>query len=353
MNRTNQILAVVAVAQLVLAAIVFLPRSAGPATESGPLLADFTPAAVTELVIQDTSDHSITLARSEDDQWVLPAYDDYPVQTSQVEALLEDLRGLEADRLIARNPSSLNRLEVTDDHFQRRIEIVQGDRRDRLYIGSSAGANATHMRVNDAPEVYLVGGLAAWEVPAQLTSWVDTTYFTVPQSDVVAFRLENPNGVFEFEKHDDQWTLVGLGPDEVLDPTSIDAVLRQAARIRLSTPLGQQAEDRYGMDNPQAVVTLTVEETVTPAADEAGEPTPEAAAADQTPAPPATETVRHTYTLMLGAALDEGGYAFKSSESDYYVAVASVTAETFLNLTRESLLATPEETPTPEAEATP
>lgn len=363
MNRTNQILAAVLAVQVILVALIFLP-GATPAAEpaAGPLLANFAPDAVTSIIIQDNNDHTIALARADDGSWVLPAAGDFPADSERVEALLDTLTGLTANRLIARNPSSHSRLNVTDDTFQRLLTLNREDGSDRLYIGSSAGSDATHMRVNDAADVYLVSGLAAWEAPAQVSSWVDTAFFSVPQADITAIQVENANGTFAFTRADDTWTYDGLGEGETFDPASISGLLRQVASVRLSEPLGLAADDAYGTDEPQAVITLTITEQVevTP---EPSEETGEGAAAEETeepisllpsaegddaeaasetptaPAEPVYETVERTVTLFVGATLPEDeGYAFTTSESPYVVRVMPAVGETFLNVTHDSLL---------------
>ncbi len=357
MNRTNQILAAVLAVQVILVALIFLPGVAPAAEpEAGPLLVDFAPDAITGLTIRDNNDNTITLARDADGNWVLPEAGDFPATNERVETLLDTLADLTANRLIARNPSSHNRLNVTDDTFQRLLTLEWEDGSDRLYIGSSAGSNATHMRVNDAAEVYLVSGLAAWEAPAQVTSWVDTVFFTVPQENITAIQVENTNGTFEFIREDDTWTYAGLGEDETFDPASINALLRQAASVRLSAPLGNEAQDDYGLDEPQAVITLTIVEEVpveaepSEDAEDTGEgaisllPGSEDSEAPAEPAEPVFEMVERTVILTVGAALDEDGYAFTTSESPYIVRITPTIGNTFLDLSHEALLLIEEET---------
>jgi hypothetical protein len=361
MNKRNQILSVVLAVQLVLGVILFFPRSSSRAAHGGPLLANFSPSDVVELTIKDSADHEVVLDKNSDGTWVVPSVGNYPLQAGRAETLLQKIKDLQADRLIATSQSSQKRLKVDSKDFEKLIVIKRADgKEDRLYIGSSAGANATHMRLNDDSNVYLTSGLASWEAGTLVSSWVDLTYFSVPQDNVVGVKLENPNGTFEFTKADGDWTLAGLGPDEQLNPDSVTSLLNRVAQVRMTQPIGTTQEDSFGMDSPQAVITLTVQEQkVTQPAETGGSGqagvvqlgTPVGTeAASPTPQPtPTIETVETTYTLRIGAKLDSGDYAFIASNSEYYVQVSASTAEGILNLNHDSFLVG-QGTPTPTAE---
>ncbi|HVO69780.1 MAG TPA: DUF4340 domain-containing protein [Aggregatilineaceae bacterium] len=361
MNKRNQILSVVLAVQLVLGVIIFFPRSSSQAKHGGPLLANFSPNDVVELTIKDSADHQVVLDKGSDGKWVVPSAGNYPLQAGRAETLLQKIKDLQTDRLIATSQSSQKRLKVDSKDFEKLIVIERADgKEDRLYIGSSAGANATHMRLNDDSNVYLTSGLASWEAGTLVSSWLDLTYFSVPQDNVVGVKLENPNGTFEFTKTDGAWTLAGLGPDEQLNPDSVTGLLARVAQVRMTQPIGTTQEDSFGMDAPQATITLTVQEQKvtqpaetgasgqagvvqlsTPVGTEAASPTP--------PPTPTVETVETMYTLRIGAKLDGGDYAFIASNSTYYVQVSASTAEGILNLNHDSFLVG-QATPTPTAE---
>lgn len=349
MNRLNQILAFLLIIQIMLAAVILFPRPAAELSIGEPLLAGLTPGDVTELVIRDGTGSEVVVAKNDDGVWGLPNAGGYPVRATAVSDLLGKLEDLETSRPVAVNPSSHKRLKVSGDDFERLVEIKQGGEASndyRLYIGSTAGASAAYMRINDDPNVYLVRGLAAWEVTAQVSSWIDTLFFSAPKDDVVAVTLENANGVFEFEKVDDAWVFKGLAEGETLDPAGVDTLLSRATSVRMTAPIGKEG---VSIDTPQATITLTVREEVTPPAESAtAEPTEEGEAAEPEPT---LEVIETTYTLRVGDKLEDAdGYVFASSESDYYVRISTYNGEGFLDLTRDDFLVAPA-TPTPTEEA--
>jgi len=306
MSRLNQILIVLLVVQLALVGFIFWPRPASEA-QGGPLLADFNADEVVALTISDAEGNQLVLGKS-GDAWVLPEAGDFPVDGEKVTPFLEKIAAVQADRLVTQTEGSHQRLQVAADDFNRRLELTLADgTTDQLFIGSSAGAAATHVRADGQPQVYLTGELAAWDANPEVTSWVDTLYFTVPQTATTGLILENANGTFEFEKQGDTWTMVGLAEGETLNQDAVSALLNQAGTIRLTDVLGTEERTDFGLADPLATVTL--------------------------------ETTDDTYTLRVGAR-DEAtnSYAFSTSNSPYYVRVAGWAGDAFVDKTGADFL---------------
>ena len=175
MSRFNQILIVVLVLQLALTAFVVWPESAGP-TGGGPLLADFSASGVSKLVVKDGDGNQVSLAK-ENGQWVLAGTDSFPADDQKVTSLLDKLEGVKSNRLVTKTEASHKRLQVAGDGFNRLLEItLPNGSIQKVYIGSSAGAGATHIRLADRPEVYLTNQVAGYDVNAQPAGWIDTQY---------------------------------------------------------------------------------------------------------------------------------------------------------------------------------
>ena len=320
MSRFNQILAVILVVQIALAAFILWPRAA-VSSGGGPLLPDYKAADVTGLTLSDSEGNKLALAKS-GDNWVLPEADDYPVDSAKVTPLLDKIEKIRTNRLVTQTEGSHSRLKVAAGDFTSLVEIQLKDGAShKLYIGSSAGAAATHVRADDNPEVYLAGDINSFEASPQAGSWVDTLYFTVPQTATTSLTLENANGTFEFTKDGEQWTMPGLAGDETFNENNFTSLFSQASGIRMTRPLGKEEDPAYGLDNPQAVLTL--------------------------------KTADKTYTLSIGAKDDtDNTYVVKSSESPYYVRVGEGLITTFLEKKRDDFLQAPP-TAEPGAEATP
>ena len=317
-NRLQQILLIVLVVQIALAAWVFWPQTAASQT-SGPLLSDFSTDNVSSLAISD-SDKTLTLTK-QDGQWVLPDAGDFPVTEANVTTLLDNIEKVQTNRLVTQTDTSHRRLQVAPDDFNRRLELSlsNGTTHD-LYVGSSAGAGATHVRLDNQPEVYLTGDLDAYNINPQAGSWIDTLYFTVPQTATTKLTLENSNGALEFVKDGENWTLSDLADGETFNQNAFTNMLNQVISVRMTKPIGTEAQADFGLDAPQATVTLT--------------------------------TTDETDTLLVGAKnpADSDNYVFKASNSPYYVRISSFTGDNLINKTRADFLEVPAAEPTSESE---
>ncbi|PWH13646.1 MAG: hypothetical protein DDG58_13680 [Ardenticatenia bacterium] len=337
-TQRNQILAGILALQIVIAVVVFWPRGAVSGSQAAPLLADFKTEEVVGLTITDRDGNTVVLAKEGQD-WVLPQRDNYPVVSSRVTDLLAKLERIRTNRLIAQTEGSHRQLQVAADDFNRKIEVKMKDGGTRtVYLGTSGGGSATHVRAGDQKEVYLTGELLSWDVGATESNWVETLFFTVPQTATLGITLQNAQGTFEFERPnaESEWTMKDLSPDEKLEQGNVQDLLLQVTSVRMLGPLGKSEQEQYGIAKPQAVVTLRAKE------------------GDQ----------EKRYMLTIGAKLEEEPkspdeekryyYVLRSSESPYFVRVNEFFGNTLAGKKRADFLAQPPTpTPTPEATAPP
>lgn len=314
-GKRNQILIVLLAIQIAVGVAVFWPRTVASDT-GGFLLSGFNIQDVAQLIITDGDDNHLALAKQGDD-WVLSETGDYPANGENVVELLGKIKRTQANRLVTQTEASHKRLGVASDDFNRRLEITMADGSSHnFYIGTSGGAAATHVRADDQAEVYLTGELNAFEANAQASGWIDTLYFSLPQTATTKLTLENENGTFEFAQVDDSWTLTDLTDDEVLMESAVTTLVSQASSIRMTEPVGTEAQATFGLDNPSATITL--------------------------------ETPDETFVLKVGAQdPDDNSYIFSASNSPFIVRVSEFTGNNFIDKTRDDFL---EQPPTPEAE---
>ena len=316
-KRHHQILAAILVVQIALSVFVFWPTSSAIA-EQEPLFPDVQADDITALTIENAEGSSTRLVQ-ETGEWVLPEADDYPANGNKVTSFLEKLLGLQTGQVVASSAASHKRLQVSPDDFVGRVAFETSDGTEYvLYLGSSPRYGAMHFRLKGQDEAYLTNDLTTYDANADVASWIDTTYVSVPQQDIVKLTLENANGEFLFEKGDEgTWTMDGLAADEMLDETKVTGVLRQVAALRMTEPLGREKLSDYGLDEPSAIATI--------------------------------ETMTDTVTINVGATAEGGGYVVSASTSPYYVRVAEANVKALVENDRETFLKQPP-TPTPEAQ---
>jgi hypothetical protein len=364
MSRTNKILAALLALQFVLLGVraVWPSSSNNKIAPGGVLVANYDPATVNQITVTDDSGKTITLKQT-DGNWILPDYGDYPVEASRIMTVLDKIQLIRADRLITQSETSFRQLKVSPDEYVRLVEFDQTDGKShKLYLGKTGGGNTVHVRLDDQNQVFLTSDLTPSDVNATPAGWIDTTYYTASTDDVVSITLQNANGTFDFTKDDGgNWTVSGLNAGEILKQVNFTPILNTITALRMTQPISTEVQDSFGMDAPQAVITLHVMETeapetsnAAPAPDTSGllGVSPETTTPTDTPAPTATpQKVEKEYTFQIGAALDNG-VVLKGTNSDYYVLVAQSTADHFTNKSQSDFATVPP-TPTPGPTMTP
>ncbi|MCA9874713.1 MAG: DUF4340 domain-containing protein [Anaerolineales bacterium] len=313
MTRLQKILAGLLAVQIALAVLVFWPHGRVQAAGE-PLLSDLKPESVTAVTLTDDQGNTVKLAR-QDSGWVLASGGDYPVTAASVTGLLGKLTAVKTDRLVTQTPGSLNRLQIADDNFVRRLDISTDDGRTlTVYLGSTANFRATHVRLAGQDAVYLADDLTTRDASATPGDWIDSTYVNVPAGDMTAVTVQNQNGAFTFNKSaTGEWTYADLAEGETYNPARFNTILSRLSNLTMIAPLGTTAEASYQLDAPLATVTVMTQ-------DDSGE---------------------QSNTLLIGAQdADSGNYVAKWSGSDYYVNVNSFSANDIVTLTRDDLLTT-------------
>lgn len=312
-NRLNQILAVALAAQLILVAIVFWPKAAAQAG-GDPLLGQLSADKISALTITGDDGQKIALAKS-GDSWVMPDADNFPVNAGKVTPVLDKLVGLKTNRLVTRTADSHKRLEVAADKFARKVDLQTGEGNFILYLGSSAGPGATHIRRDGQNETYLTADLSTWELNPQASGWITPTYLSLAAADVTAFSLKNAAADLSFEKDaSGNWTMAGTVQSETVNTATITALLGQITSASMSRPVSKTEKPEFSLAKPAATVTLTIQ--------------PEGGAAQ-------------TVTLRMGAKDAAGDYYFHASNAEYFVTVSSYIAEALTNKTRADFIQQP------------
>ncbi len=328
MTRTQKILSGLIILQFILAAVVFWPREAA-AVESGPLFAgwaDLDPAEIMHLTITDNEGNVAGLQR-QGDGWVLASGGNYPADAAKIDPILARIMATQTNRQVTTTAGSHKQLQVADDDFVRRVELETGSGETyTFYMGSTAAASATHVRRAGDDPTYLVNDLTVWEITPTASNWIDAEYVALDRNGVTAVSLQNANGTFTFDKiGDEEWTLADLAEGESFNQGNFNLILNRVVSMRLTQPLGTELLPEYGLDSPQATLTVSVEEN----------------------------NASSTYTLEIGAALEDGSQVIKWSGSDYYVTITPFMVENMVNFGRGDFVTAPSTDEAPATEETP
>ena len=198
----------------------------------------------------------MNLAKQGDD-WAISDADNFPVSIDKVNPLITKLLALKTDRIVATTDNSHTRLEVSSEKYKRKIDVVWSDDTiDTLLLGNSSGAGAMHFRLISKDEVYLTSALTAWDANTTPSRYIDTQYFVVDKENIDSIELKNRSGKFVLERSNDKWLYEGLKEGEIFDQSSMDTFLVQVSSIRMGSPLGKTFSESYGLNNPQAELSV-------------------------------------------------------------------------------------------------
>ena len=259
LSRLHKILSGLLAAQIALAVVMLTRGDDTAAHKPEPLLAGFDAAKVTKLEVfaKDGTKPAVALAK-QGSSWVLASSFDYPALDSKVNDLLASVAKLAADAPIATQASRQKQLRVDDTDFERKLVITADGKATTLFVGSSAGARRSAVRIGGDSRVYAVGSLTAWSIGGEPRDWVDTSYVKVGKDELAKVTIEHDGSTIELERDGDHWkaaiggTPIALGSGESLDTAMIDRIVDAASSIDLASP----ADPKRDASKPTATITL-------------------------------------------------------------------------------------------------
>ncbi len=253
MTKTTRILAILAVVQVVIAAVLFMSSGNNlTASTQRAQLFEFENASVDKLVIK-SKDESVELVKGDGDDALWTTADDFPANQGKITGLLDKLKELKTSFPVATSESAYERFKLADDDFERHITLEQdGKALGSLYLGSGAGARRTHARYGDDPAVYALN-IGAYDAPGELGEWLDKGVLQLKADALKTVTL----GEVEVEKVDGVWKVNKLPAGKLLDQKAIDDCLSPLLSLRFDKLLGKEAKLDYGLEEPELALKLT------------------------------------------------------------------------------------------------
>lgn len=226
MKKSQQWLGgILAVQVLVSASLLFGSAWEGESRGPQPLL-DFETGKVDRIVIS-TSDANTSLEKLGED-WQLQEHA-LPANSSKVQSLLESLAGLETTWPVAETASSRERFEVSDQTYQRKLQLYQGEALlGEYYFGSSPGFRRTHARRAGEDAVYSLA-FNSVDLPAQQSDWLDKSLLALDSPT----RIKGPD--FLIQRDGESWQLEPVEGEETpaLDSSKVENLVSAFDNLRV------------------------------------------------------------------------------------------------------------------------
>ena len=239
--QTRILLSAALAAQAALAGVLLIANGAADQAPAMAALLRFPSAQVSKVVISDGAS-STTLEKSED-RWQLPALADLPANATRLTTLLQTLEGLQTRWPVVSSASGRERFEVSDEKFQRRLELFEGEElRGTYFFGTSPGFKQTHARRADEDEVYALS-FNNVDLPADSNDWLDKGLLKVAEPTSIE------GSDFSLVKSADVWSLAATDPSATgeLDNAkvvSLVSALQNLQVLRLSEGAAPAGETR-------------------------------------------------------------------------------------------------------------
>lgn len=267
MNKTVKILTFLLATQLLLAVGIGLSDRGVTATKEPVTLLSFDVDKIDHITLEGPDGEKVTLARK-DKSWLMPDLDDFPANNNRVEQLIQQLGGLRSSTPVATSKSARDRFKVSEEQFERRITLSQGDNTiARLYLGSSPSMHYIYARNAASDAIYAVKA-AAYDVPVKASDWEDRSVLTFSKSSITTMDINGLHIVHRAsDKESDkaangssqtpQWQASGLPEGKQLKESSVDKLAGLLAGLQFEKVLGREAKDEYGMKEPVLELSLT------------------------------------------------------------------------------------------------
>jgi len=261
MDRTQRLLAWILGIQIVLLAILHWPFSRHGVAASGPLLPALNSMTPQMLQIAGGDGATVTLERRSGG-WSLAEPAGYPALGDKVDELVRSLKKLTPGRQVVSAKRYHAALKVADDAFERRVRLWDkaggGNASLELYVGTSPGADYTHVRVGGNDRVYEAAGLSAFDLPTDPGSWVERRLADWKPEDVGGVEITNHRGSFALEKRAGSWAVSSPAARAraELDQSKVTELVGTLCGLSLDAPVAALDEKAQGFAAPEVTVVL-------------------------------------------------------------------------------------------------
>lgn len=195
MTNLTKKLSFLLVLQLIIAVGIFSVEENANNQQPTHLLTDFTAKEIGKVVISD-SENSVTLSKQED-QWRVEGLKNLPAAPTKIADFLDKLANLKTGWPVATTESSHKRFGVTQENFQRRVQVFTDDTPvAEVLLGTSPGFKKVHARLTNQDEVYSVS-LNNYDLPAKANDWLNKSLLAasnierITSNDVVVTKKED------------------------------------------------------------------------------------------------------------------------------------------------------------------
>lgn len=261
MRSGKSLLVLVVVAAALGGYIYFVEMKRDPAADTATTrekVFTLSPGSIEELEITNAAAETTKVVR-QDAAWVVTAPQQADADTVEISTVVSSIESLEQTRVVSEAPDNLTPFGLDPARLTIAFKVTGETAPRRLLIGNKTPTGGDlYARVDGSPRVFLIGGF--------LEDTFDKTPFELREKSVLKFARDDTDAV-TIEAGTTRLALTKSGTDWRLtspvnaraDFAAVDGIvgrLFQARMASLVSPDGTQNLKDYGLDKPQAVVSL-------------------------------------------------------------------------------------------------
>lgn len=245
MKRWIMLCAILALVQTGLTVATHLGGSSGQSKlTQGPLLPQQN-ATINGVLLENDKGQQLRLNKA-GDRWVLPASDNFPADTTRIEALLDKLRAAQRGWPEATTSEAATRFKVAENNFAHKVTLLQDDKPGTtLYFGTAPALRKLYLRADKDAEIHSLA-MTPQDLEPLAKDWLDSRILHLRADAIVRVRLPE----ITLERTKDGLQPVGLQNTEEPIKERVDALVKQLTQLTISNILGKEAQPQYGLDKP-------------------------------------------------------------------------------------------------------
>ena len=214
--------------------------------------------SLTTIAYQD-GDNDVALTKSDDGVWTLDSDTLLPIDQDVVSELADNITGMTALRELSEDADVGSMGFATPEMS---ISFTAGEDSYTLTVGDqNSMTDSYYARLSEDGPVYTISTSnlsSLCKTPRQLYKAQAIT--DIESSDITALTLETGTETLSFTLDDETWTL-DIDPDYALDQDDVKRMVNTICSLESQWSITQPgADSEYGLDTPNAIVTVTSED---------------------------------------------------------------------------------------------
>jgi hypothetical protein len=203
----------------------------------------------------------VTKLKKDNNTWKIVEPAPLPTDLAEVSAITTALAGLERDKVVDENPPSLKEFTLDPPRISVTFHVAGETATHTLDVGAKTPVGSElYARLDGKPAVFLIGSYREDSLNKSTFDLRDKTVLTFDRDAADYLKIDDGKKPVVLVKKDSQWRMTQ--PMETgADFTAADGLVSRLFQSRMKSFVaddGTKDLKKYGLDKPQAVVTVGV-----------------------------------------------------------------------------------------------